>query len=65
VLHSGPPITGTRSKYSEHPPRYDYELTEAGRALIPVLRGLRRWGERFATPGPGRGGAESPAPSGQ
>ena len=40
----------TRNRYSEHPPRYDYELTEAGRALIPILRDLRTWGERFATP---------------
>jgi DNA-binding HxlR family transcriptional regulator len=42
----------SRTAYSEHPPRYDYELTEAGRALAPVLRSLRRWGEQFATPGP-------------
>jgi DNA-binding HxlR family transcriptional regulator len=47
----------TRSQYSEHPPRYDYELTEAGRALIPILHDLRTWGERFATPRPGRGRA--------
>jgi DNA-binding HxlR family transcriptional regulator len=39
----------TRVKYSEHPPRYEYELTAAGQALIPVLRGLRAWGEQFAT----------------
>jgi DNA-binding HxlR family transcriptional regulator len=40
----------TRSRYSEHPPRYDYELTAAGRALIPVLSSLRQWGEQYATP---------------
>jgi DNA-binding HxlR family transcriptional regulator len=45
----------TRNQYSEHPPRYDYELTEAGRALIPILRDLRTWGEGFATPRLGRG----------
>jgi DNA-binding HxlR family transcriptional regulator len=48
----------TRSQYSEHPPRYDYQLTEAGRALVPVLRGLRRWGERFAPPALRRNGAD-------
>jgi len=32
----------TRQQYSEHPPRYDYMLTEAGPALGPVLRSLRR-----------------------
>jgi DNA-binding HxlR family transcriptional regulator len=48
----------TRSQYSEHPPRYDYELTVAGRALIPVLHSLRTWGEQFATPGVRAGGRE-------
>jgi DNA-binding HxlR family transcriptional regulator len=38
----------TRQQYSEHPPRYDYMLTEAGQALVPVLRSLRRWGEKYA-----------------
>jgi DNA-binding HxlR family transcriptional regulator len=38
----------TRQRYSAHPPRYDYTLTEAGQALLPVLRGLRRWGEKYA-----------------
>jgi DNA-binding HxlR family transcriptional regulator len=38
----------TRQQYSEHPPRYDYTLTEAGLALVPVLRSLRQWGERYA-----------------
>jgi DNA-binding HxlR family transcriptional regulator len=48
----------SRSQYSEHPPRYDYELTVAGRALIPVLHSLRTWGEQFAAPGLGAGGRE-------
>ena len=38
----------TRQQYSEHPPRYDYLLTEAGQALVPILRSLRRWGEKYA-----------------
>lgn len=37
-----------RERYSDHPPRHEYRLTEAGRALLPVLRGLRRWGEKYA-----------------
>jgi DNA-binding HxlR family transcriptional regulator len=40
----------TRRRYSEHPPRDEYLLTEAGEALIPVLRSLRIWGEQYATP---------------
>lgn len=38
----------TRNEYSQHPPRYEYHLTEAGEALAPVLRDLREWGEQFA-----------------
>jgi DNA-binding HxlR family transcriptional regulator len=34
--------------YEQHPPRYEYYLTEKGEALRPVLRSLRAWGERFA-----------------
>ena len=43
----------TRQQYSEHPPRYDYTLTEAGQALVPVLRSLRQWGEEYAPSRPG------------
>jgi DNA-binding HxlR family transcriptional regulator len=38
-----------RRRYCERPPRDEYVLTEAGRALSPVLRSLRHWGERYAT----------------
>jgi DNA-binding HxlR family transcriptional regulator len=37
-----------RRPYSEHPPRSEYHLTEAGRALLPVLESLRQWGDRWA-----------------
>jgi DNA-binding HxlR family transcriptional regulator len=40
----------TRARYREHPPRYEYQLSEAGQALLPVLTSLRTWGERYATP---------------
>ena len=43
----------SRRRYSEHPPRDEYLLTEAGEALAPVLAQLREWGERFAA-GPSR-----------
>jgi DNA-binding HxlR family transcriptional regulator len=39
-----------RRRYSEHPPRDEYLLTDAGRELMPVLRGLRTWGEKHASP---------------
>jgi DNA-binding HxlR family transcriptional regulator/peroxiredoxin len=33
--------------YSTHPPRYEYELTDKGRGLLPVLIALQDWGTRF------------------
>jgi DNA-binding HxlR family transcriptional regulator len=30
--------------YSEHPPRYEYRLTPAGRELVPVVRSMVAWG---------------------
>ena len=41
-----------RRFYEQHPPRAEYELTEKGRALGPVLRALLDWGRRH-TEGPG------------
>ncbi|MFF3749135.1 winged helix-turn-helix transcriptional regulator [Streptomyces sp. NPDC002018] len=32
--------------YHERPPRYEYDVTEAGRELRPVLLMLMRWGDR-------------------
>ncbi|WP_433887429.1 winged helix-turn-helix transcriptional regulator [Streptomyces sp. CA-111067] len=39
-----------RRRYSDRPPRDEYLLTDAGRALLPVLGALREWGEHYATP---------------
>lgn len=36
-----------RRRYQEHPPRFEYHLTAAGRDLRPVIDGLRRWGDRW------------------
>jgi DNA-binding HxlR family transcriptional regulator len=36
--------------YSEHPPRYDYRLTDKGRDLWPVITAMRQWGDRHAAP---------------
>jgi DNA-binding HxlR family transcriptional regulator len=40
-----------RVPYSEHPPRFDYRLTDKGRDLWPVLTAMRQWGDRHAAPG--------------
>ena len=33
--------------YENHPPRYEYFLTEKGNALGPVLKALHSWGECY------------------
>jgi DNA-binding HxlR family transcriptional regulator len=35
-----------RRPYSEHPARYEYFLTDAGKDLYPVIVTLREWGDR-------------------
>ncbi len=38
-----------RQQYSQHPPRYEYALTEKGRALAPVITTLMTWGDTWAS----------------
>jgi len=33
--------------YETHPPRYEYFLTDKGKALGPVLKALHNWGEHY------------------
>lgn len=35
-----------KNRYSEHPPRFEYRLTEKGKDLRPVLITLSDWGDR-------------------
>jgi DNA-binding HxlR family transcriptional regulator len=48
-------LTGTgileRRQYSEHPARFEYFLTEAGRDLYPVIITLMRWGDTYLAQG--------------
>ncbi len=37
-----------RRQYTDTPPRWDYHLAPAGRALSPVLKALREWGDDWA-----------------
>ena len=39
-----------RVKYQDHPERYEYHLTEQGRALFPVIVALMGWGDAWASP---------------
>jgi DNA-binding HxlR family transcriptional regulator len=36
--------------YQEHPPRYEYRLTEKGLDLWPAVVALLQWGDRYAAP---------------
>lgn len=44
----------SRVAYQEHPPRYDYWLTEKGAELAMVLLAMQAWGDRWTA------GAEGP-----
>jgi DNA-binding HxlR family transcriptional regulator len=39
-----------RVPYQTSPPRFDYQLTDSGRALLPVLEALLAWGLDHAVP---------------
>ncbi len=41
-----------KEQYEQHPPRYEYVLTDAGRALQPILHQLMEWGDEYVTEGP-------------
>ncbi len=36
-----------RRSYPESPPRVEYELTEKGRALLPIVREMRKFGRAW------------------
>jgi DNA-binding HxlR family transcriptional regulator len=36
-----------RRRYEEHPPRFEYRLTQKGLDLYPILVSLMRWGDTY------------------
>jgi DNA-binding HxlR family transcriptional regulator len=42
-----------RETYPEVPPRVEYQLTEKGRALMPIIDGMRTYGTRWLGAGCG------------
>jgi DNA-binding HxlR family transcriptional regulator len=40
-----------RRPYSDHPPRHEYRLTDAGRELLPIVLALKEWGDRHCNAG--------------
>jgi DNA-binding HxlR family transcriptional regulator len=43
-----------RRSYPESPPRVEYELTEKGRALLPIIREMRKFGHSWLITAPSR-----------
>ena len=43
-----------RRSYPESPPRVEYELTEKGRALLPIIREMRKFGHAWLATPPAR-----------
>ena len=41
-----------RRSYPESPPRVEYELTGKGRALLPIIREMRKFGRSWMIPEP-------------
>ena len=39
-----------RRSYAESPPRVEYELTEKGEALLPIINEMRQFGHAYLTP---------------
>src|SRR5580698_6009010 len=39
-----------RRFYADHPPRAEYLITTKGRELRPILKTLKKWGERHTRP---------------
>ena len=43
-----------RRSYAESPPRVEYELNDKGRALLPIIRAMRKFGHEWLIPEPAK-----------
>lgn len=40
----------SKQDFNQTPPRVEYSLTDKGEALLPVLRQMAEWGQKYYTP---------------
>ncbi len=41
----------TKESFHEVPPRIEYTLTDKGRDLVPILRAMAKWGDKYQNGG--------------
>ena len=39
----------SRTVHAEVPPRVEYALTERGKSLLPIIRAMKNWGEKYGS----------------
>ncbi len=49
-----------RRSYAESPPRVEYELTEKGEAMLPIIDEMRRFGHAWLAEEPASAGSRTP-----
>jgi len=53
----------SRHTYAESPPRVEYELTDKGEALLPIIDAMRKFGRAWLLPKPARRRSAVASPS--
>ncbi len=44
----------SRTVFAEIPPRVEYQLTQNGESLLPVIQAMSQWGLQYVTPDAGK-----------
>lgn len=49
LRHMGKDGINTRTVYAEVPPRVEYQLSELGESMRPIIESMRTWGNSYKT----------------